>query len=424
MIRDEKGQSNRNIIIGSILVIAVIIAGVAYSMTRGGGEEKAWGEKGPIVIGAAVSQSGIFERSGTYMLRGYKAAVKIINEDLNGVHGRKLKLKVYDDESSATTGAKLYRKLIYQDKVDVLLGPYGSGISKAVSPVAEKAEMPMITVMTTDFRIWNGQYKKWTIQANCETRKWQDGVFEMMEKYGYSKIAMINASGVWNTALAISTDREVRERGYDFALREAYSPEIVDFTPLVRKAKESGAEVFIEWGHFSGATGVTKAMASVGYKPKLFAQNTGVCSPEYCETVGADLAEGALTVVEWTQDMDTSGFGMSNKEINQYTKEHFGLTDSHTAGGWIGVQLLYRALNASYESKGKISQEYMRDYLFSKSFNDLLWGRYNIIESGANAGMQKAKRLPFNQWQDGEMVTVWPSAFAEAEPILYLNQKP
>ena len=79
----------------------------------------------PIRIGASLSQTGVGAALGQDQLRGYQLCVKHTNEK-GGVLGRKLELVAYDDRSDVATGIRLYGQLTTQDKVDLVLGPFGS----------------------------------------------------------------------------------------------------------------------------------------------------------------------------------------------------------------------------------------------------------------------------------------------------------
>ena len=88
----------------------------------------------PLRIGASISQTGPYAAPAQNQLRGYRLCVKHTNER-GGVLGRKLELVVEDDQSQPATAARIYEKLITQDKVDAILGPYASPITEAVADV-------------------------------------------------------------------------------------------------------------------------------------------------------------------------------------------------------------------------------------------------------------------------------------------------
>ena len=88
----------------------------------------------PILIGASVTQTGVYAALGQTQLRGYQLCVKHMN-DKGGVLARKVELVVYDDGSDPATAVRLYEKLITQDKVDLVLAPYSTTITEAVTNV-------------------------------------------------------------------------------------------------------------------------------------------------------------------------------------------------------------------------------------------------------------------------------------------------
>src|SRR2546421_9378232 len=96
---------------------------------------EARGEQEPVVIGASMSLSGAYAAGGKYSLEGTQLWVDDVNER-GGLLGRKVRLVYYDDKSDANTGVHLYEKLITADKVDLVIGPYSSAVTSALSTVA------------------------------------------------------------------------------------------------------------------------------------------------------------------------------------------------------------------------------------------------------------------------------------------------
>jgi len=86
----------------------------------------------PIRIGATLSLTGTYAALGQTRQRGYQLCVKHMNEK-GGVLGRKLELVLHDDSSDPATAVRLYEKLVTQDTVDLVFGPFGSPITDAVA---------------------------------------------------------------------------------------------------------------------------------------------------------------------------------------------------------------------------------------------------------------------------------------------------
>ena len=108
-------------------------------------QAKVEGDK--IILGSAISLTGKYATNGLHAQRGYDFAVERINS-MGGVKvGGKtymLSIKYYDDESTPARGAQLAERLIKQDGVEFMLGPYSSGLTKAIAPVTEKYGVPMV----------------------------------------------------------------------------------------------------------------------------------------------------------------------------------------------------------------------------------------------------------------------------------------
>src|SRR5258708_10205049 len=115
-----------------------------------------------ITLGAAVSLTGIYSTNGKNTRDGYDLAIKVIN-DKGGVQvaGRtyKLAVKYYDDESTPARGAQLAERLISQDGVKFLLGPYSSALTKAIAPITEKYKITMIQGNGADRDLFTQGYR-------------------------------------------------------------------------------------------------------------------------------------------------------------------------------------------------------------------------------------------------------------------------
>jgi branched-chain amino acid transport system substrate-binding protein len=94
-----------------------------------------------ITIGSAISLTGKYSTNGIHAKNGYDFAIDKINAAGGvkvGDKTYKLRVIYYDDESTPARGAQLAERLISQDGVQFMLGPYSSGLTKAIAPVTEK----------------------------------------------------------------------------------------------------------------------------------------------------------------------------------------------------------------------------------------------------------------------------------------------
>src|SRR5258708_3985630 len=116
----------------SVVTLAILLA-------SGAAEAQA-----PIKIGASLSLTGSYAKPGTYQKEGYEVCADELNAK-GGLLGRKVEFVMYDDQSSTQTAQRLYEKLITEDKVDAVMGPYSSGITESVAGISEKYKKVLVS---------------------------------------------------------------------------------------------------------------------------------------------------------------------------------------------------------------------------------------------------------------------------------------
>src|SRR5262249_16844806 len=108
----------------------------------------------PLRIGATMSITGkAYSVQGGYGREGYLLCQKHVNAR-GGLLGRPVEIVIYDDESEGTTAARLYEKLITEDKVDAIPGPYGTEITEAVADIPDKHRRVMVAANAATSSIW------------------------------------------------------------------------------------------------------------------------------------------------------------------------------------------------------------------------------------------------------------------------------
>src|ERR1051326_8754620 len=129
-----------------------LVAGVLWALGVLAGALMAQAQ-GPIRIGASLSLTGTYAKLGKNQHEGYQLCQKETNAK-GGLLGRKVDFVVYDDQSMPPTGVRLYEKLITEDKVDAVMGPYSSPITEAVANVTEKYKKVMVSPLAATTSIF------------------------------------------------------------------------------------------------------------------------------------------------------------------------------------------------------------------------------------------------------------------------------
>jgi len=115
-----------------------------------------------IILGSAISLTGKYATNGVHAQKGYEFAIQKIKEAGGIKIGDKcynFSVTYYDDESKGDRGATLAERLINQDKVQYILGPYSSGLTKAIAPITEKYKIPMVEAEGASRSLFNKGYK-------------------------------------------------------------------------------------------------------------------------------------------------------------------------------------------------------------------------------------------------------------------------
>src|SRR3989442_14299015 len=155
----------------------------------------------PIRIGVSLSITGKqYSVQGGYGREGYLLCQKHVNAQ-GGVLGRPLEFVIYDDGSDEKTAVRLYEKLLAEDKVDAVLGPYGSAITDAVADVTEKHRKLMIPPMAATTSIWE-KGRRYLIMMFAPVEGLSEGLLDLAARNGLKRLAVIKVDGLVGDAAA------------------------------------------------------------------------------------------------------------------------------------------------------------------------------------------------------------------------------
>src|SRR5215469_14194202 len=188
----------------------------------------------PIRIGASMSITGkAYSVQGGYGREGYLLCQKHVNAD-GGVLRRPIEFVIYDDTSDEKTAVGLYEKLIVEDKVDEVLGPYGSAITDAVAEVTEKHRMLMIAPNAATTSIWE-KGRRYLIMVVSSAEGMSAGVLDLAAGNGLKPLALINQDALVPNAVAKGARELAKRNNLELVFSETYPNGIVDFSGILNK---------------------------------------------------------------------------------------------------------------------------------------------------------------------------------------------
>src|ERR671934_2278083 len=191
--------------------------------------------QGPIRVGASLSLTGTYAKLGKNQHEGYQICIKDLNAK-GGLLGRKLDLVVYDDQSMPATAVRLYEKLITEDKVDAVMGPYSSPVSEASANVTEKYKKVMVSPLAATTSIFKkGRHYIFMVISPAEV--YLEGLVDIAAKRGLKTIAVVNEDTLFPKSSAQGTEDLAKKAGFQVVFKESYPKGNQDFSGMLTKLK-------------------------------------------------------------------------------------------------------------------------------------------------------------------------------------------
>jgi branched-chain amino acid transport system substrate-binding protein len=358
------------------------------------------GAQQPIRIGATMSETGAYNTQGVPARAGYLLCQKHVNEK-GGILGRKIEFLIYDDKSDAKGAAGLYEKLIVEDKVDAVMGPYGSPITEAVAPVTEKHRKVMLSPLAATSSIWE-QGRRYIFMQLAPSELFLAGLIDIGARNGLKTVALITEDTLFPKSAAQGTIDLAKTKGMDVVLHEEYAKGSKDFSAILAKVKAANADVLgIASANLGDFIIVARQMKELDINVKMFG-NTGAVA-EFQQELGKT-AEFAYGLSAWEPSLLYPGV---KEFVEAYQIEFNKAPSFHAAGAYAGCQLFMEAARRA----GSLDSEKLREQLL-KLKTKTIFSDYAVDERG----YQTANNGLFVQWQDGVKVVVWPDQLATAKP--------
>ena len=242
----------------------------------------------PIKIGSVLSVTGPAAFLGDPELKTLQMYVEDINKK-GGVIGRPLELVHYDDGSDANKANGFAKRLIDDDKVDVLVGGTTTGSTMSMVPLVEKANIPFISLAGAVVIV--DPVKKWVFKTPHTDRMAAEKVFEDMKKHGITKVALLSETSGFGQSGKKETEGVAAKYGITLVANETYGPKDTDSSPQLTKIKNvAGVQAVFVFGLGQGPAIVTKNYKQLGITLPLYHAH-GVASEEFIKLAGA-AAEG------------------------------------------------------------------------------------------------------------------------------------
>jgi branched-chain amino acid transport system substrate-binding protein len=356
----------------------------------------------PIRIGASMALTGKYALQGGYARDGYQLCQKHLSAQ-GGVLGRPVEFVIRDDASDEKTAMVVYEKLITEDRVDAVIGPYSSPITDAVADVTEKYRKVMIAPMAGTTSLWE-KGRKYLVMVISSVELTPEGFVDLAARQGLKTIAMLTEDGLVAKAAAKGAGELARKKNIDVVFSETYPKATKDFVPILMRVKAAKPDAFvIATQIFDELITITRQTRDVDLNVKMFASLPYGGLPDYQKRLDK-AAEFVYSATFWEPSLPYPG----NREfVAAYEKEFNRAPALQAANAYAGCQLFVEAARRA----GSVDSDKLRDALLKLRTKTIL-GDFAIDERG----FQTAQKAVTTQWQDGKQVIVWPDDVAAGKP--------
>lgn len=365
-----------------------------------------------ITFGAALSLTGKTATEGRLVKEGYDIYVEQINARGGfkvGDKTYKVAIKYYDDQSDANTSAKLYEKLINEDGIKLLLGPYSSGITFAASPVAEKYQVPMVAAHAAATTVYERGFK-YLFATLTPVDQYTENMIKMAAEARPrgQRVALIHENALFPKASIDAAERQAKAAGLEVVYKEAYPTGTKDFSAMVEAMKARSPDVLIGAGYTGDMLVMARQTSEQKVPLKMIGFTLGPTSPGFVESLGAK-AENLLEPTQWTPDLPWKDeiFGWTAAQYADLCKKATNHDcDYHPPQSTAALQVYQRAI----EKAGSLDPQKVRDALAQTNIMTA-YGPVRFNDKGQNV----AKGMSVIQIQGGKPVVVFPTDGSKAK---------
>ena len=340
--------------VGRIQLLTMLLLAVALAW---GGCAKKEEPKAPYKIG------GIFAITGRASFLGEpeRNSIELLAEQINaqgGVNGHPIELVIYDTEGDATKAVLNASKLIEKDNVLAIVGPSLSGTTLAVVPIAEKAQVPLVScAASVKITI---PVKKWVFKTPQTDVMAVAKIYEYLKGQGTQKIAVLSVSNAFGDSGRQQLLKQASDYGYEIVADEKFGPKDTDMTPQLTKIRSLRPEAIICWGTNPGPAVIAKNMRQLGIEIPLF-QSHGVASKKFIQLAGKAangviLPAGKILVAGDLADSDPQKSTLL-QYISDYESKYKMSVSGFGGYAWDGLQILAQALEKAGADRAKIREE-------------------------------------------------------------------
>lgn len=364
--------------------------------------------EGPIKIGASLPLTGDFSDPGTAAKKGYELWVDVVNQ-AGGLLGRQVEFTVYDNASNPDTAVADYERLITQDKVDLVVGPFSSKLVIPTSEVAAKygyafPEPAGGAPHVFDRGLTNIFFAQPAPSVD-QAASFAKYVLSLPDTDRPKTFAIVTSDDPFTVSVVEALEKLLTDGGLQELMKETYPADNKDFSSLAAKVADKNPDLIIGGTQFEDSVGQIKAYQQAGYQPRGAFFTTGPSLPkEFSEALGT-ATEGIFSAISWFEDSTVE----TNPEFVKAYHAKYG--DEPIAEDSANAYTVGQILQQAIESTQSVDNAKLIAEMHKATFKTVV-GPLSFNELGQPQGSFMTL-----QWQGGKSYIIAPDYAKQKDPI-------
>ncbi|HET8578966.1 MAG TPA: ABC transporter substrate-binding protein [Methylomirabilota bacterium] len=363
----------------------------------------------PIVIGEINPLTGALALQGLSVQQGIRLAVEEQNAR-GGIAGRRITLLSRDDEGRPERALAAAEELTGRRGAVALIGGYVDTLVGPIGEVADRARVPYLATASLDERLTQrGNRYFFRVSSLGSYVKVTTGV--VLDVFKADNVAILYSHTPGASQLA-RRQREVLEKaGVRVSVFEPFAPGLSDFTPLLIRVRDAGAQALLSDTFFADHLLLVRQMAQAGITVRAFLGAFGMEFPTVIRELGP-AGEGLFGTTSWQPGVHLGGHEAESRGfIEAYTKRFGGTPVPLSMHGYAAARALLTSLETAARGSKPLTGEALREALAAADVMTPL-GRIKFDDKGDPLYYERV----IVQIQNGRHVVVYPRDRATASP--------
>jgi branched-chain amino acid transport system substrate-binding protein len=393
-MRTLKNKIRRDILKGGVAVGGASVAPSILAQTAPVRIGYTMARTGPWTGGAQVTQEPNYllwaeqqNAAGGLNVKGVKRPIELVSSD---------------DRSDVETVVRTYEKLMNQDKVDLILPPWGSNANFAMAPLANKFGYPLLAPTALSRRLVEMKLPYFFLLLQ-QPASMTNALVDMLKANGVKTLAVIYVDDLFGIENYAALKVALQGSGIQMVEDKSYPGGIKDLSPVLRSIKDKNVDAFVGFTYPPDTILASRQAKEVGLNPKVFFASVGTAFPLYKSVITAAGAEGVTGMGSWNSKTSAGAKDYFDAHVKKFSKEPDRWGSGHT---WAGLEILTAAV-----AKVGLDRKALRDYIANTTHKTIIGEiKFTGSENTSTPGS-------VGQWQNGEFEVVWPAKVATAKLI-------